>query len=317
MPKPTAILLYPLLSVALLGCSDDDLGGPGDTLAATGLYADIGADLVAEGVLAYQPRYGSWSDGATKRRWLALPPGGIIDTADPDEWVFPDGTRVWKEFTRDGARIETRLLEKRGAGDWRMVAYAWNAEQTDAFPVPDGVRDALGTGHDIPEVSQCAECHDGMADVLIGVSALQLDHDLEGLTTTTLADAGSLSEAPSARLEIPGDATAQAALGYLHANCGNCHNDRNQYLPLRLWLAAAALQDVEATGTYTTSVGVTTSTDPLSGVDATQIIVPGDPSRSLLHLRMSRRGNGGMPRLGTELVDPDGTAAIAAWIESL
>jgi mono/diheme cytochrome c family protein len=198
-----------------------------------------------------------------------------------------------------------------------MVAYAWNAEQTDAFPVPDGVRDALETGHDIPEASQCAECHGGMADVLIGVSALQLDHDLDGVTIGTLAAAGALSDPPSARLEIPGDDTARAALGYLHANCGNCHNERNQYLPLRLWLTAAALEEVETTDTYTTSVGVSTSTDPLSGTDATQIIVPGDPLQSLLYLRMSRRGDGGMPRLGTEIVDAAATAAIGAWIESL
>ena len=31
-----------------------------------------------------------------------------------DSWRFPQGTKLWKEFTRDGVRVETRLLQKVG-----------------------------------------------------------------------------------------------------------------------------------------------------------------------------------------------------------
>src|SRR5688572_31053294 len=58
-----------------------------------------------------------WADGATKRRWLFLPDGAQIDSADPDHWRFPAGTRLWKEFTRDGVRVETRIMHKTGDGD--------------------------------------------------------------------------------------------------------------------------------------------------------------------------------------------------------
>ena len=76
-------------------------------LADTGLYQDASAERVAADVLAYTPQYPLWSDGATKRRWIRLPPGAAIDASDPDAWVFPIGTQIWKEFSF-GGRVETR-----------------------------------------------------------------------------------------------------------------------------------------------------------------------------------------------------------------
>ena len=40
-----------------------------------------------------------WSDGAKKQRWIQLPPGEKIDVADLDNWQFPKGTKLWKQFT--------------------------------------------------------------------------------------------------------------------------------------------------------------------------------------------------------------------------
>src|SRR5262245_31719868 len=83
-------------------------------LSETGLYADITADAIANDVLPYRPAFELWSDGADKRRWLWIPPGDAIDTRDMDQWRFPTGTKVWKEFSRGGIRLETRLLSKLG-----------------------------------------------------------------------------------------------------------------------------------------------------------------------------------------------------------
>ena len=74
----------------VLGCGEDG----GDTLEQTGLYDEVVWELT--------PQFASWSDGATKRRWLHLPAGEVINTDDMDNWVFPVGTRAWKEFVRDG-----------------------------------------------------------------------------------------------------------------------------------------------------------------------------------------------------------------------
>jgi len=61
---------------------------------------------------AYKPALELWADGATKQRFISIPAGIKIDTSSFDEWVFPNGTKVWKEFRLDGKRVETRLYEK-------------------------------------------------------------------------------------------------------------------------------------------------------------------------------------------------------------
>src|SRR5262245_49773858 len=84
-------------------------------LRDTGLYARATGDDLAGDVLPFTPQYALWSDGAEKRRWIRLPPGGRIDARDPDHWVFPVGTRLWKEFSL-GRRLETRMLERTRSG---------------------------------------------------------------------------------------------------------------------------------------------------------------------------------------------------------
>ena len=89
-------------------CSAD--GGLPDDLACTGLYADFAAKSAAPNVRAYAPGAPVWSDGADKSRWVYLPAGTKIDTSRMDEWTFPNGTKIWKEFRLGGKRIETRLF---------------------------------------------------------------------------------------------------------------------------------------------------------------------------------------------------------------
>ena len=94
--------------------------------------------------MPFEPTYWLWSDGADKRRWFRLPPGTQIDTTGMDHWVFPIGTKLWKEFSLGGVLLETRLIERYGDGpeDYWMGAFVWNADQTDAVLAPDGQ-----TGH--------------------------------------------------------------------------------------------------------------------------------------------------------------------------
>lgn len=286
-------------------------------LSEAGLYADLANDVLADGVEAYHPRYELWSDGAEKRRWVKLPAATTIDTSDLDYWSFPVDTRLFKEFSRDGKRIETRLLHKQ-AGGWAMVAYLWNDELTEATAVPDGVLDVKGTDHDVPSSAKCAICHDKMPDRVLGFGALQLAHDEDGATLATLAERDLLSDPPSGALTPPGDATASSALGYLHANCGICHNPRSfvsEVSDLDLWLESAKLGSVEETSTYRSAVNQAQKI-ALPGADA--LIVAGDPRHSAVVLRMQRREDEDqMPPVGSELADSAGLAAVSAWIESL
>jgi hypothetical protein len=282
-----------------------------DQLSQTGLYADLAGDVIAPGVLPYRPRFELWSDGAAKRRWLALPAGAPIDTADPDDWQFPDGTRIWKEFSRDGVRVETRMIAKL-AGEWVAQAYVWRDDGSDAIAAPEGYLDARGTPHDVPAAGECAGCHGGRASFVLGVSAVQLGYDAAAgsLDVADLTAAGALTAPVAAAIALPGEPVAQAALGYLHANCGHCHNsaapDRPCMAPgaYDFWLELDGLATVESTSTYT------------SAVDGA--IRPGDPDGSSVISRMSTRSLlRRMPPLGSRVVDDQAVDTLRAWIAGL
>lgn len=53
------------------------------------------------------------------------------------------------------------------------------------------------------------------------------------------------------------------------------------------------------------------------GIADAYIVAGGDPSRSTLYYRMAKSGHGRMPYVGSSLIDREGLALVAAWIESL
>ncbi len=295
-------------------------------LSQTGLYADIATQTFAPDLLEFEPRYKLWSDGAEKRRWLRLPAGARIDTSDLEHWLLPVGAQLFKEFRApDGTLLETRLIEHvastgNDALDYWMGAFAWRADASDAVFVPDGASNVNGTQHDVPTASNCRTCHQGEPGHALGLSALQLFGPGPGVRLADLTQRGLLSNAPpaDAAYVVPGDATTAAALGYIHANCGHCHNPRGAARPdvdmtLRLDLVAAT---PEATTIYRNTVSVPLFRFSHDGY--TVRVSPGDPAASAILFRMSIRGVGQqMPPLATEVPDPSGLTSVSSWISSL
>jgi hypothetical protein len=346
------------IPVALAACGDDhgagdDIdashvdanaidGGPADanlmpeTLADTGLCADPSCATISPGILAFAPEYILWSDGATKRRWIYLPPGTQIDTSDMDYWQFPEGTKLWKEFTRDNVRVETRLLYKIGPNpsDWYRASYIWNDQQdaTTLFDAAEGNADANGTQHDVPSRAKCRQCHDRSYGGVIGFSAILLDHPLGTdedanldylVQHDLLTDPPTSSGTPGEYFPIPGNDIEKDALGYLHTNCGNCHNPTSDVtmnvVPVVWRLDVATLGQVSTTPPYSTAVDVA-NTLPLTTADGTaaKIIDPGSTTTSAAWLRMHSTDTAVMmPKIGRELIDTDGVAKIEAWISLL
>jgi len=307
-----------------------------ETLAGTGLCADPACAQINPGIREFAPRASFWDDTATKRRWIYLPPGAKIDTTDMDHWIFPVGTKVWKEFTRDGTRVETRFLMKLLADDnapdaWFYATYQWNATQDGAKSVVNAVENSNGTQHDIPARNECRACHDGVKPTrLLGFGAIQLDHDapagltdLEDLIAADLLTAAPAGAAP--HFPLPGTDVDRAALTYLHANCGHCHNPTSDIhmsatpIDLRLRPSAVDRESVQRTPAYQTTVGQN-AWIPFTehGIQFTKVIVAGDPAHSALIGRMmSTTPSHFMPALAVETVDPAGQAALVAWIRSL
>ncbi len=292
------------------------------TLAETGLYSDFASRTLAEGVIAYDVRYPLWSDGAGKNRHLLLPKGTQIDTHDLDDWRFPVGTKLWKEFEQGGVLLETRYLEKKsaapGADSWLMVSYAWNADHSAALAVPSGVTGALGTSWDIPDQDACVQCHEGVIDTVIGVSAMQLGRASGKGPLSDLVARGLLSDPPSAEPQPPGTGVVQDALGYLHGNCGHCHNDTSPLAGVRKMRLRLRVADTtpESTPTYTTAIDAPMTHQWDGGANLG--IVRGDPDHSQVFYRMSHRGDGyEMPPVGSKVVDASAAEVIRAWITGL
>jgi len=304
---------------------------PPATLDQTGLYASPNSapDDIAPYVYEFTPRYPLWSDGAVKRRFMYLPKCTRIDTSDMNHWKFPVGTRFWKEFTftvnAASVRVETRFIHHYGPGDndWLFIAYQWDpsvASPTagNTAPVPDGVENANGTFHDIPPHNQCVFCHGNLPERILGFSAFELTGNPGNVTMAGLSHEHLLTVAAPNGFSPPGTSVQQDGLGYLHTNCGGCHNSFLNVTPdpvpsprMRLLVEQTT---VETTDTYTTLCRVPTYNPDFQGVDR---LSPGDDAHSEIIARMSQRGALQMPPLATELVDDDGVAKVAAFIDSL
>ena len=106
--------------------------------SATGCFEAAGAP--AAGLIPYELNVPFWSDGAHKRRWLAVPDGETIEVAADGDLIFPVGSVLAKEFTLGEQRVETRLLVRHDDGAWAGYTYRWDPAQRDATLVPLGSR---------------------------------------------------------------------------------------------------------------------------------------------------------------------------------
>lgn len=312
---------------------------PPETLEETGLYADFATLRVDPGHLAFSPQYPLWTDGAHKRRWISLPPGTAIDASDPDAWVFPVGTRLWKEFSFEGRRVETRYLERLPDGEWLYAAYAWSPDGRGARLAPErGLRNAYPLSgkrsHTVPGVSDCKACHAGGPSPVLGFSALQLSPDRDpgavhaelqpdaAIDLRDLVENGLIVGLPRSVERTPPriaarSGTERAALGYLHGNCGHCHNAQGPLNNIGMVLR-------HETGPTAPAAIATTVAQPLKSLAPGQPagtvwrIKPGRPDQSGLAQRIASRYPAlQMPPLGTELVDDEAVALLRRWIAEL
>lgn len=290
-------------------------------LSQTGCVDAADPRQPAAGLVPYAPIAELWSDGADKRRWLALPDGERLTVAPDGDLEFPVGSVLVKLFERGGRPIETRLFMHHPSG-WAGYSYAWDAHGTDATLLEGSERRVLddGSAWYFPSRGDCMVCHTSAAGFVLGVELAQLDHDLVYPSTNrranqraTLEHIGLLdADAPGPEpLVAPhGDGDLEArARSYLHANCSNCHRpggrtpsamDLRAGIPLR----AAGICDV-----------VPDSHD--LGLADARIVAAGDASRSVLPARMRQSGLLRMPPLATLVVDEAGAGLVHDWIEAL
>jgi mono/diheme cytochrome c family protein len=306
-------------------------------LADTGLYSDVVSRTVHPRNMHYSPQYALWSDGAAKERWIYLPPGTTIDARNPEQWVFPVGTKLWKQFAWSRP-VETRYLERTRQG-WVYAVYVWAEDGSDAVLAPEtGVLSshevASGRRHAIPSLADCLNCHRGGRAEILGFSALQLSPDRDPLAPhaepvrdgdvnlATLVERGLVRGLPRDVLDPPPRIVAstprgRAAKGYLHANCSGCHDSRGPLASVGVSLRHSLRARDERAQPATAAIGHPTRFElPGAAPGGSVWLAPGEPSSSAVVRRMQSRNPAvQMPPLATKLVDEEAVRLVREWIE--
>lgn len=284
------------------------------TLSQTGCFANLKEKQPAPSLLAYSVRVPLWSDGASKRRWVALPDGTRL-AANPNGDVFlPSGGVLLKEFSLGNQVLETRMLARRLDGQYALATYRWNAAGTDADVVLGDWQSQTVDG--IPWTyfgpAGCAMCHSGSKGTDLGLSMAQLD-----VPTTSgksqldeWKEQGVLESVPAVTATgFDTTTVAGKARAYLDVNCSSCHSVGARYFMGFDFSAKVPLSQTGLCNTLPAHGNF--------GITDAKILVPGRPDASVLLMRMRAIDNRRMPRFGSEVVDKEGTAIVESWISQL
>ncbi|HEY8078098.1 MAG TPA: PQQ-dependent sugar dehydrogenase [Labilithrix sp.] len=297
-----------------------------DKLSKTGCVDPANPRNPASGLVPYTVNAALWSDGADKRRWMALPDGATIAVQGDGDFDFPIGTVMMKEFSLGGKRIETRLLMRHDDGGWAGYTYEWLDDESDAQLLPSSKVKTVGSQPwYYPSRSDCTRCHSEAADHTLGPELGQLNGDYVYTDTNRISNQLHTLEHIgmfSAPLGKPVDqivaypdpfGTApvdQRARAYLHSNCSQCHRPMGNGGGDIDFRFATAFADVKVC-----------NVDPQRGdlgLTGAKLLVPGSPATSLVSVRPHELpGANRMPPLATSLVDTKGTSVIDDWIRGV
>lgn len=312
------------------------------TLSGTGIFSD--RNLTPKpGVLPYSLNSPAWADGALTQRWVLMPEGGKIGFSPNSEYTWPGGTVFVQHFeivtnqaTAARRRLETRLLVLDATGRFGYGAtYRWRADQNDADLVEAAgaeetlkITDASGKTREqtwtYPASGLCFMCHTPAAGFVLGPKTRQLnktqtypggrsDNQLRtwnylGMFSSPLDENAIKGFAHTCAIDDASATLETRVRSYLDANCAQCHRPGGSGA---LWDARfetpAAQQGIlngEVRSTF--------------GVDGARIVTPGDPAKSILHLRVAADTlPQKMPPLTRNVVDATAVGVIEQWIRSL
>jgi len=270
----------------------------------------------------------------------------------PPGWRFPDNTVLVKTFFLElesgnpdsRRRLETRILHHKkmdgetsyGAQFWRGYTYVWNDSQTEAILLgSDGadreftIRDAAAPGGvrtqvwHFPSRAECTLCHTMSAKYSLGVYTMQMNKihnygDVFADQLKTLEHIGMFEKPlPAATSELPRlvdyrDTSADLNLrvrSYLHSNCAHCH---------RKWGGGNA--EFQLLASLPLSETGTLGVKPGQGsfkLESPELLVPGQPERSMIYHRMKLMGLGHMPHVASNIRHDDAVELVYQWIRQM
>lgn len=281
-----------------------------------------------------------FSDYSVKDRFIYLPQGQHMKYVSDGLPEFPDSTIIIKNFAyinknHEKVMIETRLLVKDPADqNWKVMAYLWNKEQTDAEKfiigkkIPIELQDNQGqiitTNYQVPNTNDCKSCHVNNSKLTpIGPKLRNLNFTRNGETIDQLtqwASAGEITGLPPAnkitRLPDFRDSVhfslEERARAYLDVNCAHCHTKGGDAYNTGLFLEYEQ-HDPNALGIMKSPVS---AGGGAGGMNFD--IVPGKASSSILAYRMNSTEPGtAMPELARTLIHKEGVDLVVKWINGM
>ncbi len=321
---------------------------PPSKLSELGVFDDLLTLKVKEGIIPYDINAPLWSDGAIKKRWIALSNDGNFNLPEEkirysseQNWEFPPGTVFIKHFelpltippSDKTAKLETRFFIIGKGGKGYGLTYKWNDAGTEAFLLGGGSSKEFEISEngehtytqvwDFPSRDQCITCHNDNAEYILGVKTHQLNKDfnyefldkkmnqLEYLNQNKVfnKDIGYAGfELKSYPITDESVDLEKRIRSYLDANCASCHQE-------------GGIPDINLDFRYTNDSNIrnyidfpTTSHASISG---RSIIELGDHMESELWVRDDSSDDNKMPPIGRNMADQVYVDSLAKWIDNL
>lgn len=315
-------------------------------LSEVGAFEELVTLTPAGGVMPYSLNSELYSDGALKRRWVAIPNDGEFDTLGEQASVneqgalaFPRGTVFIKHFelpfdmrnpeiTR---KLETRFLVMTDNLDAYGVTYRWNDEGTKAELLEEGAEAAYEVINEegelttvnwvFPSRQQCMTCHNANAGYVLGPNMRNLNkgiHYSEEAPLTnqlrTWQNLGIIEEGlelslfdPLSSLDNAFSSNESKVRSYLQSNCSFCHQPGGVETNFNA-LFTSSLDSANIVGAVV--VG-------RQSLEENAVISPGDIQHSEMVRRIESLDGLRMPPLGTSLIDQEFAAILKEWILEL
>jgi len=319
-------------------------------LSEVGAFDDLAALKPSAALVPYQLNQPFWSDGAIKRRWVAVPNDGLRDTPEETirfsktgDWTYPIGTVLVKHFElpRDVSdpqkttRLETRFLVNGEDNRWYGLTYRWLPNQLDARLIATGetksYRIRLASGKtrnqvwEFPARDQCLRCHQDSVGGALGPRTHQLNGDLTYPSTNrTDNQLRTWNHLGMFRPSI-GPRTIKSSLRNRSIEDGSASlEDR-----------ARSYLDANCSYCHRPETGNRAGFDarfttpledqnllhaPVSedfGIANAAVIVPGRPDWSMARHRMGLLGASAMPPLAKNRVDRPALQVVSSWIRQM
>lgn len=332
---------------------DFDYGPAPQLLSQTGIFSDLNTLDVIDGYVPYELYESFWSDGALKKRWIAVPNNDGVHNGNNEQvtysehgdWDFPPGTVIVKHFNLQvddnnpsiTKKIETRISVVDEVGEMYFLTYNWNEAQTDAVlqassldepvditTVEGGTR--TQTWH-FPSNSDCINCHNHANKGGLGLKSRYLNTDYTyaetGITANQLVTLSHLGILDTSITDAEtGDIYTNKRLDDSSASLDekarsyldlNCAYCHRRDNSIRTNFDLRVYNNLEATELL--NIGILS---PL-GIDPDEeIVYPGDASKSILFHRInSVDASVMMPPISKTIIDQLAVDLVEQWINQL